>query len=163
MDNRARTLVWANVDEAHQAHLLRRPQRLDALEVEKFAQPVRAPGKNMHQDDDGLKMECAMYGCLAEEAQELGMDSPGQPVVRLPVHESVSGAEVYDDERWDLVEEQFQDSELLPYDIDFTVSRQDIAESLNSLYGDCNADVQQQMDDLADIINEDLRSRDALK
>lgn len=100
---------------------------------------------------------------ITEEAQELGMDSPGQPVVRLPVNESVNAAEVYDDERWDVVEEQFEDSELLPYDIDFTVSRQDIAEGLNSLYGDCNADVQQQMDDLAGIITEDLRSRDALK
>lgn len=100
---------------------------------------------------------------ISEEAQKLGMTAPGQPVVRLPVNKSVDAAEVYGDPRWKVVQEQLADSQLLPSDIDFTVVRQDVAETLNSMFGKCSSDVEGELSALADRITEDLESRGALK
>lgn len=100
---------------------------------------------------------------ISPEAQKLGMTAPGQPVVRLPINTSVNAAEVYGDPRWKVAQEQLADSELLPSDIDFTVIRQDVAETLNSMFGQCTSDVSKELNALSDRITEDLKSRDALK
>lgn len=99
---------------------------------------------------------------ISAEGQELGMTGPGQPVVRLPINETVDAVAVYGDPRWEVVQEQLADSRLLPSDIDFTVIRQDVAETLNSMFSDCSADVAPALDDLAERISDDLASRDAL-
>ena len=99
---------------------------------------------------------------ISVDGQELGMTAPGQPVVRLPVNEGIDAVEVYDDERWAVVQEQLEDSRLFPSDIDFTVIRQDIAESFNSMFGQCSADAAG-LKDLADRIDEELADQDAGK
>ncbi|MDR7158473.1 extracellular solute-binding protein [Arthrobacter sp. BE255] len=100
---------------------------------------------------------------ISPEAQKIGMTAPGQPVVRIPVNESVDAAAVYGDQRWTVVQDQLADSKLLPSDIDFTVIRQDVAETLNSMFGQCSSDVQAELSSLADRITEDLESRKALR
>ncbi|MGI6878056.1 sugar ABC transporter substrate-binding protein [Microbacterium sp. gxy059] len=100
---------------------------------------------------------------ISEEGQEIGMTAPGQPVVRLPVNESLDAVEIYGDERWAVVEEQLADSRPFPADIDFTVIRQDIAETFNSMFGRCSADVSTELGDLATRIDEELDKQDALR
>ena len=100
---------------------------------------------------------------ISPEAQELGMTAPGQPVVRLPININVDAAEVYGDERWGVVAEQLSDSQLLPSDIDFTVIRQDVAETLNSMFGRCTTDIAGELGELATRITDALEEQDALE
>lgn len=90
------------------------------------------------------------------------MTAPGQPVVRLPVNKNVDAVKVYGDERWGVVQKQLKDSRLFPSDIDFTVVRQDVAESLNSMFGQCSADAAA-LKELAGRIDEQLADQDAGK
>jgi multiple sugar transport system substrate-binding protein len=100
---------------------------------------------------------------ISAEGQELGMTAPGQPVVRLPVNESLDAVEIYGDERWGVVQEQLADSRPFPSDIDFTIIRQDIAETFNSMFGRCSADTAAELQDLATRIDEELENQDALR
>ncbi|WP_198410799.1 sugar ABC transporter substrate-binding protein [Microbacterium halophytorum] len=100
---------------------------------------------------------------ISAEGQEIGMTAPGQPVVRLPVNESLDAAAIYGDERWAVVQEQLTDSQLFPSDIDFTAIRQDIAETFNAMYGECSQDVAGVLGDLADRIDDELAAQDALR
>lgn len=100
---------------------------------------------------------------ISEEGQELAMTAPGQPVVRLSVNTGVDASEVYGDERWAVVEEQFADSQLLPSDFDFTVIRQDVAETFNAMFGACDAPVEDELAALADRIDEELRNQGAAR
>ena len=99
---------------------------------------------------------------ISAEAQEIGMTAPGQPVVRLPVNTSVDAAEVYGDERWAVAAEQLENSMLFPSEIDFTVIRQDVAESLVSMFGSCTTDIEAGLSQLADRISDELAAKDAL-
>ncbi|KAA9086868.1 extracellular solute-binding protein [Microbacterium radiodurans] len=95
---------------------------------------------------------------ISTAGQELGMTAPGQPVVRLPVNEGIDAVAVYGDDRWAVVQEQLEDSRLFPSDIDFTVVRQDIAESFNSSFGQCSADAAS-LRALADRMDEELAAQ----
>jgi multiple sugar transport system substrate-binding protein len=100
---------------------------------------------------------------ISAEAQKIGMTAPGQPVVRLPVNTGVDAAEVYGDPRWSVVEEQLEDSQLLPSDFDFTAIRQDVAETMSSMFGKCGTDVAGDLDKLATRIKDELATKEALK
>lgn len=97
---------------------------------------------------------------ISAQGQELGMTAPGQPVVRLPVNESLDASSIYGDERWAVVQEQLADSRLFPSDIDFTTIRQDVAESFNSMFGQCSADAGG-LEELAQRIDDELADQDA--
>jgi multiple sugar transport system substrate-binding protein len=82
------------------------------------------------------------------EAQELMMKAEendegvlAQPVVRLPVNENVNVGEVKEDERWDLVMDAYENAEHFPWSIDFLPYRQIVADGMNAIAADCNADV----------------------
>ena len=98
---------------------------------------------------------------ISAEGQELGMTAPGQPVVRLPVNETLDAAEIYGDERWATVAEQQADSQLFPSDIDFTVVRQEIAETFNSMFGRCATDVTSELEALSGRIDDELDEQGA--
>lgn len=96
---------------------------------------------------------------ISEEGQELAMTAPGQPVVRLSVNTDIDASDVYGDERWATVEEQFSDSQLLPSDFDFTVIRQDVAETLNAMFSACGAPVEDELTALSDRIDAELEAQ----
>ena len=100
---------------------------------------------------------------ISPEAQSLGMTAPGQPVVRLPVNTTLNAAEIYGDDRWTVVAEQLEDSELMPSDIDFTAARLDIAESFQSMFSRCTTDIQGDLDALASRISDELALQNALQ
>ncbi|SFV27801.1 multiple sugar transport system substrate-binding protein [Devosia crocina] len=100
---------------------------------------------------------------ISPEAQTLGMTAPGQPVVRLPVNTTLDAAEIYGDERWTVVAEQLEDSELMPSDIDFTTARLDIAETFQAMFSQCTGDIQGSLDGLAGRIADELSMQDALQ
>ena len=100
---------------------------------------------------------------ISPEAQTLGMTAPGQPVVRLPVNTTLNAAEIYGDERWAVVAEQLEDSQLMPSDIDFTTARLDIAETFQAMFSQCTSDIQGDLDDLAGRISDELSMQNALQ
>ncbi len=100
---------------------------------------------------------------ISAEGQTIGMTAPGQPVVRLPVNTTLNGAEIYGDDRWATVATQLENSQLFPSDIDFTAARLEIAESFQTLFSQCNDDVDAQLDLLAGRIADELDAVDALK
>jgi multiple sugar transport system substrate-binding protein len=100
---------------------------------------------------------------ISPEAQSLGMTAPGQPVVRLPVNTNVDAAAVYGDDRWTIVAEQLEDSQLMPSDIDFTAARLDIAETFQSMFSRCTTDIAGDLEVLAGRIEAELSAQNALK
>lgn len=95
---------------------------------------------------------------ISDEGQELGMTAPGQPVVRLPVNTAIDAPQVYGDDRWSTVAEQLVDSQLLPSAFNFTNIRQDVAETLNSMFSRCDDPVAEDLDALAERIQVELEA-----
>lgn len=100
---------------------------------------------------------------ISPEGQTIGMTAPGQPVVRLPVNTTLDAAAIYGDDRWVVVQEQLADSRLMPSDVDFTAARQDIAESFQSMFSRCPADIKPDLEALAGRIADELSKQGALQ
>lgn len=98
-----------------------------------------AAGSDMTQEQQALA-----EWLITPEAQEIAMalDGASEPVVRLPVNTTMNAGELRDDERWELVTEQYEnDSRTFPSAIDFTPVRQATAEGMNAIMSDCGSDV----------------------
>lgn len=110
-----------------------------------------AEGENIYlgasSEKADLQKQLAAF-LITPEAQELMMKAEtndegvlAQPVVRLPVNQDVDIAAVKDDERWGLVADAYADAEHFPWSIDFLPYRQIVADGMNAIAADCNADV----------------------
>ncbi|MGP3979632.1 ABC transporter substrate-binding protein [Streptomyces sp. KR80] len=99
---------------------------------------------------------------ISPEAQNIAMDSATQPVVRLPVSTTLNAAREHGDERWQLVQDQYdQDSKAFPQDIDFTAVKQTTAEGLNRILSDCGSDnISSELKQLHEDINSELAGQD---
>jgi multiple sugar transport system substrate-binding protein len=102
---------------------------------------------------------------ISPEAQEIAMaidvTDDSQPVVRLPVNTTVNAGELRHDERWNLVQQQYDaDSRSFPSAIDFTPVKQVVAEGLNALLSDCGNDVASAVSQINDDITAELEAQD---
>lgn len=126
-----------------------------------------AEGENIYLSAGSDKSEAQQR--LAEflitpEAQKLAMTGENQPVVRLPVHTAVDAAEVRNDPRWDVVQQQYdRDVETFPANIDFIPIKQAVAEGLNTLLSDCGSDVPAALQRIDEDITAELEAQDLLK
>ncbi|MBE1877631.1 ABC transporter substrate-binding protein [Myceligenerans pegani] len=107
-------------------------------------------GENIYfgasSDKADLQRQLAEF-LITPEAQELMMKAEAndagvtaQPVVRIPVNENVDVGAVKDDERWNLVADAYADSKHFPWSIDFLPYRQIVADGMNAVAADCQAD-----------------------
>ncbi|MEE1938933.1 sugar ABC transporter substrate-binding protein [Streptomyces sp. TRM 70361] len=100
---------------------------------------------------------------ISPEAQQLGMKTETQAVVRLPVNTTLDAAEVLGDDRWKVVQDMYENSShSFPEAIDFTPIRQSVAEGLNKLFADCGSDVEAGLKQLAETVDKELESQDLL-
>lgn len=99
-------------------------------------------------------------------AQEIAMaaDGSSEPVVRLPVTTGLDAGEVRQDERWQLIQEQYAtDARVFPSAIDFTPVKQAVAEGLNALMSDCGSDVEAGVTAISEDITAELAAQDLLQ
>ncbi|MGP4111171.1 ABC transporter substrate-binding protein [Streptomyces sp. 4N509B] len=102
---------------------------------------------------------------ISPEAQEIAMalDNSTEPVVRIPVNTELNAGELRADERWDLVQQQYEnDSRTFPSAIDFTPIRQATAEGLNAIMSDCGSDVAEGVAQIEEDIASELEAQDLL-
>jgi multiple sugar transport system substrate-binding protein len=102
---------------------------------------------------------------ISPEAQEIAMavDGSSEPVVRLPVDSGLDAGEVRQDERWNLVQEQYDtDVRTFPSAIDFTPVKQAVAEGLNEIMSDCGADVEAGVAQIDEDITAELEAQELL-
>jgi multiple sugar transport system substrate-binding protein len=104
---------------------------------------------------------------ISPEAQEIAMKNSdtAQPVVRIPVNTTLDAAKVRGDDRWKVVQEQYNnDSKTFPSDIDFTAVKQAVAEGLNGIMAECGSDnIASGLKKLDTAVNDELKSQDLLK
>lgn len=127
-----------------------------------------AEGENIYlaagSDHADAQLELAEF-LISPEAQKIAMalDGETEPVVRLPVNTTLDAGELRDDERWDLVQEQYDnDSRAFPSAIDFTPIRQATAEGLNAIMSDCDSDVAAGVARMEEDIAAELEAQDLL-
>jgi multiple sugar transport system substrate-binding protein len=102
---------------------------------------------------------------ISPEAQEIGMAADGStdPVVRIPVDTALNAGQIRQDERWDLVQQQYEnDAREFPAAIDFTAVRQTTAEGLNAIMSDCDSDVVDGVAQINDDITAELEAQGVL-
>jgi multiple sugar transport system substrate-binding protein len=102
---------------------------------------------------------------ITPEAQKIAMaidtTDGSQPVVRLPVNTDLDPGELRHDDRWDLVQEQYDtDVRTFPSAIDFTPVKQAVAEGLNVLLSDCGNDVGDAVAQINSDITAELEAQD---
>jgi len=91
------------------------------------------------------------------------MTAGAQPIVRVPVNSDVDAAAVYNDPRWNVVQDALKNSsKSFPSAINFVPIKQAAAEALNKIVSDCAADnVASGLKDLDSAINNELTSQNA--
>ncbi|TDC19847.1 extracellular solute-binding protein [Streptomyces sp. 8K308] len=119
-----------------------------------------AAGSDMTEEQQRL----AEY-LISADAQRIAMavdtTDNSQPVVRLPVNTDLDAGELRDDERWNLVQEQYDtDVRTFPSAIDFTPVKQAVAEGLNILLSDCGNDVGEAVTSINEAITAELEAQD---
>jgi multiple sugar transport system substrate-binding protein len=127
-----------------------------------------AEGENIYlaagSDQTDAQRQLAEF-LISPEAQEIAMalDEQTEPVVRLPVNTTMDAGELRDDERWDLVQQQYdENSKVFPSAIDFTPIRQVTAEGLNAIMSDCDSDVAEGVAGIEEDIASELEAQDLL-
>ncbi|WP_063784406.1 ABC transporter substrate-binding protein [Streptomyces sp. SBT349] len=127
-----------------------------------------AEGENIYfgagSDKEDQQRQLAEF-LISPEAQEIAMAVEGgsEPVVRLPVTTELQAGEVRQDERWDLVQEQYDtDVRTFPSAIDFTPVRQATAEGLNEIMSDCGGDIAAGVAQIDEDITAELEAQDLL-
>ncbi|WP_235020210.1 ABC transporter substrate-binding protein [Ruania rhizosphaerae] len=125
-----------------------------------------AEGENIYfgASSDKLELQQQLASFLiSAEAQEIGMSNEendegvaAQAVVRIPVNENVDAAQVTGDERLAVAQEAYADSEPFPWSIDYLPYRQIVADGLNAIAADCNADVAEGVTSIAAQLQEQL-------
>lgn len=100
---------------------------------------------------------------VSAEGQKAGMTAGAQPIVRVPVNSDVDAAAVYNDPRWNVVQDALKNSsKSFPSAINFVPIKQAAAEALNKIVSDCAADnVASGLKDLDSAINNELTSQNA--
>ncbi|WP_129664975.1 ABC transporter substrate-binding protein [Phytoactinopolyspora endophytica] len=97
------------------------------------------------------------------EGQEAGMNPGGYSVVRLPINENVSAGEVYDHPYWDVVAETFAESGRYVTPVpNFGPFRQIVADTVNIVISDPDADIDLLMDDLNEQVAAELDAQGVL-
>ncbi|WP_158845429.1 sugar ABC transporter substrate-binding protein [Saccharothrix deserti] len=97
---------------------------------------------------------------IGADAQQAGMKGDPQPVVRLPVNKNVDVEKVYDDPRWTAVADAYQDdARPFPNVPNFQPFRQQTSETLNSIFATCGTDVKGELGELAESLEQELRSQ----
>ncbi|MER5647566.1 sugar ABC transporter substrate-binding protein [Streptosporangium sp. NPDC002524] len=100
---------------------------------------------------------------ISPEGQRIGMntDQPN-PVVRLPVNTTVDVVAERKDERWATIKKIYEnDGRLFPQVPNWTPLRQQAAETLNSIFANCGADVQAELTKLAGSFRTELAKQKA--
>lgn len=128
---------------------------------------VLAEGENIYlmagSDKADAQKKLAEF-LITPEAQKIGMTAPDAPVVRLSVNKEVDTGAVYNDDRWDVFADAYEnDSEPFPSAINYQPVRQDTADTLNKLFTDCGTDVKGAMSALADTLRQELKSQGVAK
>ncbi|WP_205709675.1 extracellular solute-binding protein [Kineococcus siccus] len=108
---------------------------------------------------------------ITPEAQELGMTveplpSGGstQAVVRLPVNSDVDVVATTGDDRWKVVEDNYEsDSRTFEWSINFTPFRQALGEGMNAIAADCGSDIDAGLKSIDEAFTAELESQDLLK
>lgn len=97
------------------------------------------------------------------DGQVAGMNPGGYAVVRLPVNENVSPGEVYDDPYWDVVAETFAASGRYMTRVpNNTAFRQIVADAVNVVLADPEADVEQVLAELNEAVGAELAAQGVL-
>lgn len=97
------------------------------------------------------------------EGQEAGMNPGGYAVVRLPINENVDPGEVYDDPYWTVVAETFAESGRYVTPVpNFGPFRQMVADAVNVAISDPDADIDQVLADLNQLVSEELAAQGVL-
>jgi multiple sugar transport system substrate-binding protein len=128
-----------------------------------------AEGENIYlgagSDKSEAQLKLAEF-LISPEAQQIAMavDGESEPVVRLPVTTELNAGEVRQDERWDVIQEQYHsDVRFFPAAIDFTAVKQAVAEGLNAVMSDCGSDVPAAVSAISEDIDDELAAQDLLK
>lgn len=129
---------------------------------------VMAEGENSYimTGTDKFDQALAFAAWLTTPAGQIaGMLPPegGEVVIRLPINKNVDTADVYQDPRWGVVEEAFNETGRYSQPVpNFTPFRLMVAETVNAALADCNSDIPMLLQALNQQVTEELDAQGAL-
>lgn len=97
---------------------------------------------------------------VSEEGQTILMAGDDQGnIVRVPVNANLNMMDVRTDERWQVFADAYSTARYVPNVPNWTPFRQMQGETLNTIWSDCNADVQGLLEDLDETMTAELESQ----
>ena len=124
-----------------------------------------AEGENVYMmagsDKRGRQQKFAEYA-VSPDGQRVGMNRDANgAIVRLPVNTQVDMAAERQDPRWKVFQEAYADAVYAPPVPNWAPFRQDSADSINTVWADCSADVKTAMDTLNTKLTQELQTQKA--
>lgn len=99
---------------------------------------------------------------ISPEGQKVGMNKDANgAIVRLPVNTTVDMAAERQDPRWKVFQDSYANAVYAPPVPNWAPIRQDSADSINTVWADCSADVKTAMDQLNTKLTQELQSQKA--
>lgn len=133
-----------------------------------------AEGENIYfgaGSDKAAQQKALAEFLISPEGQKLAMTSVkmdaggvSQPVVRLPVNTDVDVVKTTGDDRWQIVQDEYNDdSNTFVWAINFQPFRQALGEGLNAIVSDCSSDIPAGLKSIDAAFTSELQAQDLLK